>query len=327
MDNTFNTKSRGPRSSGVKNPLFRFIKEIIDRRTFYLMALPGLLFIFIFSYIPMYGSLIAFKEYNPVKGILRSKWIGLKNFEFFFKSDSAITVTFNTVFYSLIIMVSVTVLSLLFAVLLNEVGNKYLTSTYKTLMLLPFFLSWVVGEVILYSLLSIDKGMINNIRASLGMEAIQWYSEPSYWRFIMPLAYIWKNVGYYSVLYVAAIAGISPDYYEAAEIDGASKFKQFTNITVPLLTPVIFTLLLLWCGKIFNGGLGDWNAFYTLPADSGILYPTTNVIDTHVFRALKAVNDVGMASAVGLYQSVVGFVLVMLSNYAIKKYDAESSLF
>lgn len=324
---TVKQKQRVNKGNQNRNPLVLLFKEIISKRTFYLMALPGLLYILIFNYIPMYGALIAFKEYNPVKGILKSKWIGFKNFEFFFKSEAALTVTFNTVFYNLIIIAAVTVFAVLFAVLINEVSNKFLSSTYKTFILLPFFLSWVVGEVILYSLLSVDKGMINTIRIGLGMEAIQWYSEPSYWRFIMPLAYIWKNVGYYSVLYGAAIAGISPDYYEAAEIDGASKFKQFRNITVPLLTPVIFTLLLLWCGKIFNGGLGDWNAFYTLPADSGILYPTTNVIDTHVYRSLKAVNDYGMASAVGLYQSVVGFILVLLSNYAIKKYDADSSLF
>jgi putative aldouronate transport system permease protein len=275
----------------------------------------------------MYGSLVAFKEYNPVKGILGSKRIGFKNFEFFFKSDSAWTVTFNTVSNNLIIMASVTILSLVFAVLLNETGNKLLTSTYKTVMLLPFFLSWVVGEYILFSFLSVDKGLINNIRVQFGMEAIDWYSEPSYWRIIMPLAYIWKQVGYTSVLYVAAIAGISSEYYEAADIDGAGKIKQFFSITVPMIMPVIITLLLLWCGKIFNGGLGDWGAFYNLTKDSGILYSTTDVIDTHVFRALRGANDIGMSSAVGLYQSIVGFILVMGSNMLIKKYDPESSLF
>jgi len=307
--------------------LIRFFKEIIKNRAFYAMGFPGIFFIILFSYLPMFGILIAFKEYNPVKGIWGSKWNGFKNFEFFFKSNAALTVTFNTIFYNILIIVLVTVISLLFAILLNETGSRLLTSSYKTIMLMPYFLSWIVVEYILYSILSADRGLLNGLRNQLGLEAIEWYSEASYWRIILPLAYIWKQVGYTSVIYVAAITNISSEYYEAAEIDGANKVKQTIYITLPMLTPIIITLLLLWGGKIFNGGLGDWGAFYNLPRDSGILYPATDVIDTYVYRSLRTVNDLGMTSAIGFYQAIVGFILVSLSNYIIKRYNSESSIF
>ncbi|NOU98885.1 ABC transporter permease [Paenibacillus planticolens] len=304
-----------------------FLSEIFKRWPFYVMALPGLLYFIIFSYLPMFGAVIAFKDYNPVKGVWGSKWIGFKNFEFFFKSDALWRVTFNTIFYNLIIILMVTVISVVFAILLQETGSRLRTALYKSVMLLPFFLSWVVGEYIVYALLSPDQGVLNAIRRSLGLEDIQWYGEPLYWRFIMPLAFILKSVGYTSVVYVAALLGISSDYYEAAEIDGANKWQKARHITIPLLMPVVIILLLLSLGKIFNGGLGDWGAFYNLPRESGMLFSTTDVIDTYVFRSLRTVNDIGMSSAVGLYQSVVGFVLVLITNFLVKKYDSDSSLF
>ena len=213
------------------------------------------------------------------------------------------------------------------AILLNEVGNKYLSAAYKGAILLPTFLSWVVIQYILFGLLSVDRGIVNHVITGLGGEEVYWYSEPAYWRVIMPLAYVWKNVGYYSVLYVAAIAGINTDYYEAAQLDGASKWQQIKYVTLPLIRPTVIVLSLLWVGKLFNGGLGDWNAFYTLPNDAGALYKATDVIDTYVFRSLKKINDYGMSAAVGLYQSVIGFALVLLSNMVIKKIDPDSALF
>lgn len=250
-----------------------------------------------------------------------------KNFEFFFKSETARTVTVNTLVYNMLEAVLVTVCAVALAVLLNEVGNKYLAATYKGAILLPTFLSWVVIQYILFGLLSVDRGIVNHAITGLGGEEIYWYSEPAYWRVIMPLAYLWKNVGYYSVLYVAAIAGINTDYYEAAQLDGASKWQQVKYVTLPLIRPTVIVLSLLWVGKLFNGGLGDWNAFYTLPNDAGALYKATDVIDTYVFRSLKKINDYGMSAAVGLYQSAIGFALVLLSNMVIKKIDPDSALF
>lgn len=292
---------------------------------FYIMMTPGLFLITLMFYLPLPGLLLAFKDYNVRKGILGSDWMNplFKNFEFFFKSDSARTVTTNTIVYNVLEAVLVTAGAVAIAILLSEIKGKVSTTVYKGAILLPTFLSWIVIQYILFSLLSIDKGIINT---TLGQE-IQWYSEPGYWRIIMPLAYVWKNIGYYSVLYMAAIAGISTDYYEAAQLDGATKWQQIKHITLPLIRPTIIVLSLLWVGKLFNGGLGDWNAFYALPNDSGALYAATDVIDTYVYRSLRTLGDYGMSAAVGLYQAVVGFVLVLGSNLVIKKIDPDSALF
>ncbi|RAP77002.1 ABC transporter permease [Paenibacillus montanisoli] len=324
---TVATTVKGERKkASVLSPL-TFLREITKHWAFYVMVLPGLVFLIIFNYLPMFGVVIAFKDYNPVAGVWGSEWNGFKNFEFFFKSDALWRVTFNTIFNNVLIIVLVTSVSILFAVLLQETGGRYRSGIYKSLMLLPFFLSWIVGDYIVYALLNPDQGLLNQIRELFGYEAIDWYGEPSYWRIIMPAAYLLKNVGYTSVIYVAAITGISSDYYEAAEIDGASKLQKARFITIPLLIPVVIILSLLSLGKIFNGGLGDWSAFYTLPRESGILFSTTDVIDTYVFRALRGVSDIGMSSAVGFYQAVVGLVIVLATNYLVKKYDSESSLF
>jgi len=307
----------------------RTLRSARSQFPFYLMMSPGLLFIAVMCYIPMGGIIIAFKDYNARDGILGSAWMDplFKNFEFFFKSEAARIVTFNTLLYNIIEMVTVTLGALLLAILLSEIKNKFLSVTYKGSILLPVFLSWIVVQYIVFGMLSVDRGIVNNMITSNGGEAVQWYSEPSYWRFILPFAYLWKNIGYYSVLYVAAIAGINTDYYEASQLDGASKWQQVKYITLPLLKPIIIVLCLLWVGKLFNGGLGDWNGFYTIANDSGALYASTDVIDTLVFRSLKKLNDYGMSSAIGLYQAVVGFVLVLISNYIIKKTDPDSALF
>lgn len=306
------------------------VKKSLKRQMpFFLMMTPGLALIALLCYVPMGGVILAFKNYNPVDGIIGSEWMNplFKNFEFFFKSDTARIVTLNTLFYNLLEAVLITVCAVALAIMLNEVGNKFVSASYKGAILLPTFLSWVVIQYIVFGLLSVDRGIVNHVITGMGGEEIYWYSEPAYWRIIMPLAYLWKNVGYYSVLYVAAIAGINTDYYEAAQLDGASKWQQIKCITLPLIKPTVIVLSLLWVGKLFNGGLGDWNAFYTLPNDAGALYKATDVIDTYVFRSLKKINDYGMTTAVGLYQSTIGFFLVLVSNAVIRKIDPDSALF
>lgn len=307
----------------------RFCNASKRQWPFYVMMLPGIAFIFILYYLPMPGILLAFKDYKPTLGIFGSPWKEplFANFTFFFTSDTAARVTFNTLFYNVIEMVSVTVGAVALAILLNEVSSKFISATYKGIILIPTFLSWIVIQYIVFGLLSVDRGIVNSFLSSIGMEAVQWYSEPGYWRLIMPFAYLWKNIGYYSVLYVAAIAGISTEYYEAAELDGATKWQQIRYITIPLLQPTVIVLSLLWIGKLFNGGLGDWNGFYTITNNAGVLYPATDVIDTYVYRALRGMNDYGMSAAVGLYQSVVGLILVFFSNLFIKKIDPDSAMF
>lgn len=304
-----------------------FIKEIFKNKAFYLMMLPGLLFILVMYYLPMGGIVIAFKDYVPSDGIIGSKWVGFKNFEFFFKSSNAATVTFNTIFYNIIFIVVGLALAVIVAILLNEIRIKFFASIYKTILLFPYLISWVIAGYLLFSFLSVDRGLINHVLNFFGIKPIQWYMEPSYWRFIIPISYMWKNVGYLSVIFFAAITGISSDYYEAAEMDGATGFQKTIKITIPLIAPIIITMFLLQAGKIFYGGVGDWGMFYNLPRDSGAIYSTTDVIDTYVFRSLRNMSDAGMTAAVGLYQSVVGFVLVVFTNWLAKKYDPDSALY
>ncbi|NOU91272.1 ABC transporter permease subunit [Paenibacillus sp. LMG 31460] len=310
----------------VRHPI-PVIGELVKNKTFYFMMLPGLLYILVMYYLPMFGVVIAFEEYNPIKGIFKSKWIGFTNFKFLFKSDALFQITFNTIFYNLIFIVLGIGLSLIIAILINEIGNRFLAGAYKSIILLPYLLSWVVAEYLLFSFLSMDKGIINSFLNTFGIEPVLWYSEPGYWRFIIPAAYVWKNIGYFSVIFAAGIAGISTEYYEAAKMDGASKFQQAIKITIPMLVPITLTLLLLQAGKIFYAAFGDWGLFYNLPKESGVLFSTTNVIDTYVYRSLKSMSDFGMSSAVGLYQSCVGFVLVLASNFLIRLYDRDSALF
>lgn len=304
-----------------------FLKEIAKNKAFYLMMLPGLLYILVIYYLPMCGIVMAFEDFNPIKTIFGSEWIGFKNFEFLFGTDAVISATINTISYNLIFMVTGIGLAMIAAILLNETGSRLLTSTYKSVMLFPYLLSWVVVQYLVYALLCMDKGMINSIIQQFGKEPVDWYSDPSYWRVIIPIAYLWKNIGYQSVIFVAGLSGISPDYYEAAEIDGATKLQQTLKITIPMLMPITIILVLLQAGKIFYGGFGDWGIFFNLPNESGNLLSATDVIDTYVFRTLRSMGDFGMSSAAGLYQSCVGFILVLLSNWVIRKYDRESALF
>ena len=312
-----------------KTRMQRFTYQVKRQWPYWVMMAPGLFLIALFCYVTLPGILIAFKDYNAVDGIFGSEWMNpwYKNFEFFFKSDVSKTITFNTLFYNIIEMVTVTVSAVVLAILLAGVKNKYVSATYKGAILLPTFLSWIVIQSIVFALLSTDRGIVNNMIVSHGGTAKEWYATPWYWRIIMPVAYLWKNVGYYSVYYVAAIAGINSDYYEAAQLDGATKWQQVKYITIPMLRPIIIILSLLWVGNLFRGGLGDWMGFMNITNNASLLYPATDVVDTYVYRALKQMYDYGMSTAVGLYQSVIGFILVLVSNGIIRKIDPDSALF
>lgn len=304
-----------------------FLYEIKKHRGLYLMTIPGLLAFLILNYIPMFGVVIAFQDYNPMKGILGSEFNGFKNFEFFFQSQSAVTVTRNTIMYNVLFIVLGIGLGLIVAIMINELRQKKLGSLYKSILFLPYLISWVVAAYLLSAFLSTDRGIVNHVLQFFGKEPVQWYSSPIYWYFILPLAYLWKNVGYFSVIFFAGITGISRDYYEAAEMDGASKFRQMTHITIPCLMPIVITLVILQFGKIFFAAFGDWGLFYNLPMQSGVLFPATDVIDTYIYNSLRKMNDFGMSTAVGLYQSLVGCVLVIASNFIVRKYDKDSAIF
>ncbi|RTE07143.1 ABC transporter permease [Paenibacillus whitsoniae] len=299
---------------------FRFFGRNIELFT---LSLPAVIYIFIMSYIPMFGVIIAFKNYRYDKGILGSEWIGFKNFEFLFKSETAFRITRNTVLYNLGYMLLTTIAALAVAILLNEIAKKWL-KIYQTALILPFFLSWVVMSYITLAFLDHDNGFINSWLVSAGMDKIQWYFEPKYWPYILNIVHLWKAIGFSAMVYYAGILGIDGELYEAARIDGAKRMQMVTNITIPQLTPLIIILLILSIGNMFRG---DFGLHYFIPNNNGMTYATTDIIDTYIYRALSEIADVSMASAVGLYQSFVGFVLVVAANFIVRRINEDNSLF
>lgn len=289
----------------------------------FILSLPGIICVFIFSYLPMYGLLLPFKNYRYDLGFWKSPWVGFHNFKYLFNSDNAIRITRNVLLLNSIFIITTIIASVILALLLNELSRKAV-KVYQTAMFLPYFLSWVVASYILFALLDMEHGVLNNIIRAFGGEEILWYNEAKYWPFILAAANIWKGAGYSAIIYYAGLISIDKGYYEAAEIDGASKFQQMRLISLPLITPLISILFLLAVGRIFYG---NFDMFYNLTRDSQLLYPTTDVIDTFVYRSLRTMGDIGMASAAGIYQSVVGFVIVIATNGIIRKVNAENSLF
>jgi len=289
----------------------------------YLMFLPGALYLILNNYIPMGGLIIAFKNINWNKGILGSDWAGFNNFTYLFKTAEAWNITRNTLVYNLVFIVLGTVLAITVAILLNEIASPRLKQVYQTIILLPYLISIVVVSYLVFALLSSETGFINHsILIPMGKEPVSWYTEPKYWPAILIIVHIWKTFGYSCILYYATLVGVDRGYYEAAVIDGANRWQQVWHITLPALTPTIITLTLMNIGKIFYS---DFGLFYQVPMDSGPLYDVTNTIDTYVYRGLVRLNNVGMSSAAGFYQSVVGFILVLLANWAVKKVGGEEN--
>ena len=291
----------------------------------YLMMLPALLYLLINNYIPMAGMVIAFKKLNFAKGIWASPWAGLKNFKFLFASKDAWVITRNTLLYNVAFILVNMVVGIAIAILITEVRNTKLKKVYQSAILLPFLMSMVILSYIVYALLSAENGLVNNsILPLFHIDPIQWYQKPKYWPAVLIIANCWKGVGYGCLIYIASLIGIDPSFYEAARLDGASKWQEITKITLPSLVPTIITLLLLSIGRIFYS---DFGLFYQVPMNSGVLFPTTNVIDTYVYRALIEQGNISMSSAAGVYQSLVGFCVVMLSNWIVRKVDKDQALF
>lgn len=290
-----------------------------------IMMLPGLIYLLINNYLPMFGLIIAFKDINYAKGILASDWIGFKNFEYLFSTRDAFVITRNTILYNGGFIILNTVLAIGVAIMLNEVKNKLAKSFYQSVILLPFLISMVIVSYLGFAFLSEDAGYLNNtILPMLGLDSVSWYSEAKYWPYILTLTNMWKGVGFLCVIYLAAIIGIDQEYYEAATLDGANKWQQIIHITLPSIMPVIIMMTLLAIGRIFYS---DFGLFYQVPMNSGAIYDTTNVIDTYVYRGLMQLGDIGMSAAAGLYQSIVGFVLVLVSNYLVRRKSKENALF
>ncbi|SFF18988.1 putative aldouronate transport system permease protein [Paenibacillus algorifonticola] len=306
----------------AQNPVLKRLKRYAP---LFIMIIPGVIYLFINNYLPMLGLIIAFKDVNFAKGILASDWIGFKNFEYLFKTEDAWIITRNTLLYNISFIILNLIIAVGIAILLNEVKKKVAARFYQSIVLIPYLISMVIVGYLVLAMLSGETGFINKqILPLFGIDPISWYSEPKYWPVILVIVNVWKNVGYLCIIYLAAIIGIDPEYYEAATIDGAGKWRQITQITIPLIAPVITIMTLLQIGRIFYS---DFGLFYQVPLNTGELLSTTNVVDTYVYRALINLGDIGMSSAAGLYQSVVGFVLVLLSNYIVSKRNRDNALF
>lgn len=305
-----------------KNPS----KSVFKRHlSLFLLAVPGLLYLLVNNYLPMFGIYIAFKDIDYAKGLWGSDWVGFKNFEFLFRTSDAYIMTRNTLLYNFAFIAVGTVVSIIMAILLYELKEKLATKWFQSSILFPNLVSWVIVSYLVFAFLNSDSGLINKtVLAWFGLEEISWYAEPKYWPFILLLTYLWKTAGYTTIVYFAFISGIDNSIYEAAKIDGAGKFRQIWNVTLPLLKPAVILMVLLAIGRIFHS---DFGLFYQVPLNSGALYSTTQTIDTYVYRALMQMHDLGMSSAAGLYQSVVGFVLVVLANRLVRKVDPDNALF
>lgn len=273
----------------------------------------------------MFGIFLAFKDYSFMKGIFGSDWCGIDNFRFLFQTKDALIMTRNTILYNIAFIIIGTVISIIIAIFMCELGEKARVKFFQGALLLPNLLSWVVIAFITYAFLNADTGFINNTVLKLfGKNPVSWYTDPSAWPLIIILVFLWKNMGYQSIVYMASISGIDKSLYEAAAIDGASKSKQIFSITLPLLKPTVVMLVLMAVGRIFYS---DFGLFYQVPQNSGALFNVTQTIDTYVYRGLMELNSVGMSAAAGFYQSVVGFILVILANYAVRKLDSDNALF
>ncbi|WP_338130715.1 ABC transporter permease [Cohnella ginsengisoli] len=272
----------------------------------------------------MAGIIVAFKSYSYRDGIVGSPWVGLENFRFFFESGKAWLVTKNTVMYNFIFMIVNNVLELTFAIVLFELAGKYFKRFLQSVIFLPYFISWVVAGAIAYNLFNFEFGAVNTLLESIGLSPVNFYNTPGLWPYILVYFSAWKTVGYGTVVYLASIAGIDTEMYEAAKIDGASLMQRIIHITVPSVMPTMIILLLL---KVSQIARGDFGMFYQLIGSNGLLYDKTDVIDTFSFRALLDLQEFGMAAAVGLYQSVLCFAIIMMTNVTVKKVRNESALF
>lgn len=313
------SKKAGKKSIGSKWAKFKRYLPL------YLMFLPGAIYLFINNYLPMTGIVVAFKNYNARKGIWGSPWAGLKNFEFLFASSDAWIITRNTILYNVVFILLNTVVGIAFAIFICDSVSKRLRKVYQSAILFPYLMSAVILGYIVYAFFSQQTGIVNNtILPALGLEGISWYQKAEYWPYILVFVNLWKGVGYGTLIYISSINGIDPSLYEAARLDGARKWQQIRYITLPFLVPTIITLTLLNIGRIFYS---DFGLFYQVPRNSGLLFATTNVIDTYVYRGLMETGNIGMSAAAGFYQSVIGFVLVLAANGVVRKFSKENALF
>ncbi|WP_251388282.1 ABC transporter permease [Mediterraneibacter agrestimuris] len=291
----------------------------------YFMALPALVYLFINNYLPMTGLVVAFKNFNYKDGIFGSPWCGFANFEYLFSTSTSFIITRNTIVYNAVFIILNTVAGVAAAVLLNEIRSKKAVTVFQTTMIIPYLLSMIIIGYLVFAFLSSENGFINkHVLNFLGVELISWYASPKVWPWLLIFINTLKNFGFLALIYYSTLISVSNEYYEAAKLDGANKWQQIWYITIPYLKPTIITMVLLSVGRVFYS---DFGLFYQVPQNSGALYSVTNTIDTYVYRSLIQLGDVGMASAAGVYQSIVGFLLVLAANAAVRKISPDNAMF
>ncbi len=304
-------------------------KDIARNKFSYLIALPAMLYVFIFSYCAYPYMLLAFQRYDFKNSTIwdimfHGNWVGLDNFKFFFTSQNAARVTFNTLYLNVLFIVIGTVMAVLLALFLNELKSKWFMKGSQAVMLFPNYISWIMVSYILLSLFSNQYGIVNIAMEKMGLETINWYATPGVWPAILVVMRVWKSSGMNAIIFLASITGIDSSLYEAAAIDGANRRQMMFRITLPLIMPTVIIMTLLSLGKIMYG---DFGMIYALVGDNGTLYPTTDIIDTYIFRALRQVGDMSQSTAIGLFQSVIGFVMVYGSNWLARKFYPDGALY
>ena len=289
----------------------------------YLVMIPGLVYLFINNYMPLPGLVVAFKQYNAGKGIYKSPWVGFKNFQYLFATNDALLITRNTILYNVAFIAINLVCSIAVAIILSELTGK-IKNVYQSVILLPHLISSVIIGFLVFAFFSVENGFVNNnILALFGKEGVSWYSEPKYWPFIIVFVNTWKSIGFNCIIYLSTLLGFDRAFYESAEIDGATKWQQIRFITLPLLKPTAIMMTLMAVGRIFYS---DFGLFYQVPMNQGALYATTQTIDTYVYRGLLQLGNISMSAAAGVYQSIIGFVLILAANLLVKKLDRDSAL-
>ena len=300
-------------------------KKTSNTASLLIIALPGILYLLINNYIPLFGLFIAFKDYKFSKGIWKSDWCGLKNFRLLFISDDAFVITRNTLLYNLAFIVVGTAAAVLAAIALYELGTSLFTKIFQSGLLLPHLISLIVASYLFYELFNSSNGFFNNtILPLFGIEPFDWYTAKGCWPILLVLIYLWKHTGYTAIVYLASISGIDREIYESAALDGATRVQQIRHITIPLLKPTILTMVLMNVGRIFYS---DFGLFYQIPMDSGQLYGVTQTIDTYVYRALMVNGNFTVSAAAGFYQSICGFILIVTVNYIVKRISPDNALF
>ena len=307
-----------------RNNIRSGLKDVKKNMELTLLALPSIIYIFIFSYIPLYGLVLPFKNFKISKGFFKSEWCGLDNFKYLFNNlEKLFEITRNTIGMNLLFITVGTIITVILALFLHEISRNT-AKVYQTIIFFPYFISWIVTSRIISAILDMEHGALNVVLEAFGKEPIMWYNDPKYWPVILLIVVLWKGIGYTTVIYYAALMSVDPEYYEAARLDGASKIKQAIHISIPMIIPIIVIIFIMQVGRILYS---DFGLFYYITNNQPLLYSTTDVIDTFVYRAMRMLGDFGMASAANFYQSSIGFILVLTANYVIGKLNSENKLF